>query len=154
MIIKATIKDNDFSYDILEFFKNFPKNIHFDINKKIDDFEVSLRLESNNSGSQEDLNELYKLEHQYRLDTQRFAKLYQCDVWSAEDKAWLTEKIKNSLYSYIASRSPKEYCDPPEIQAKYFLKNLKLKFLKSFTEKWENGEVIYWFQHSNMAIVQ
>lgn len=57
----------------------------------------------------------------------------------AEDKEFLKEIITAAIKKY--------YND------EYISNNLKVEILKTYTDKWENGEVIYYFTTHNVHIV-
>lgn len=149
MIIRATCHDNDFSYDILKFFKNLPYHIHDGINKRIDEYEMTFAEKDD-----EKIEGAARLYHQYRVDSDRYVKIYQSDEWSEEDKEWVISKIRDSLRAYIASLPQEEYCDTPQSNADYVYNHLSIEILDTFKDEWENGEVVYWFQHSNQAFAQ
>lgn len=65
-----------------------------------------------------------------------------------EDKEFLTKAIKAAFKEYLEVRGV------ALTHREYLLSNFEVKFLKSFTDKWENGEVFYWLQHSQVVVNQ
>lgn len=67
----------------------------------------------------------------------------------------LTEKDKNLIITYLKEQFIK-YANSniKEDDRKYLIESLEIKVLKTFTDKWENGEAFYWLQHSNKVINQ
>ena len=65
-----------------------------------------------------------------------------------KDKDFLTQSIKSSFKEYLNVRGIAH-----DVQS-YLLSQFEVKFLKSFTDKWENGEAFYWLQHSQTVVNQ
>lgn len=125
MIIRLSVKDNDFQEVLEKYLSRFFLNIEqtrevtienvcdeWDIHKKINDI-----LNPNNA-----------------------------HILTSEDKVFLKNQIKDSFSFWCKNRYPEE--------EEYLSKNLTIQFLDSMTDKWENGEACYWFQHSGTVITQ
>ena len=65
-----------------------------------------------------------------------------------KDKEFLIQAIKTAFKEYL------NYRGIAKDISEYLLSNFEVKFLKSFTDKWENGEVFYWLQHSQVVVNQ
>ena len=69
------------------------------------------------------------------------------------DYDWLRERIKASLKEYLL-RNPRLNELSKEYIEKHFIKGIDITFPKAFYDKWENGEVGYWFSHSGTTVIQ
>lgn len=125
MIIRVTVNDNDYYFDIMNFMRsmwNFRENKSLSVAEQIDahnrHFDIISLINPNNSKA-------------------------------------LTEEDKNSIITYLKEQFIK-YANSniKEDDRKYLIESLEIKILKTFTDKWENGEAFYWLQHSNKIINQ
>ena len=132
MIIRLTVGDNDFSEKIKGYFRDFWMRM--------------LELHPDNClsdrASYEELRGWRQRENQIRttMNPNNDHEL------SDEEKNILIEQIKRTFGQYV-----NRWCYE---DSDYLKNNLTVEILESFTDKWENGEVFYWFQHSNTAICQ
>lgn len=64
------------------------------------------------------------------------------------DKRKLIERVRDQFNKFIntAVRDVKT--------REYLSKNFKVSIVNTLTDKWENGEMFYWLQHSNALINQ
>lgn len=69
------------------------------------------------------------------------------------DYDWLRKRIKASLKEYLL-RNPRLNELSKEYIEKHFIKEMDISFPKAFYDKWENGEVGYWFSHSGTTVIQ
>jgi hypothetical protein len=46
------------------------------------------------------------------------------------------------------------YCTENKDDLPYLKQSLKVKIIESVEDKWENGEVVYWLQHSGAVVKQ
>ena len=125
MIIKLTVKDNDFQ-EVLEkylskFFINIGKTREVTTENVVEEWQIEKRI---NKILNPNIN----------------------DTLNDEDKKFLEEQIKKSFSFWCKSNYPKS--------EEYLSKNLQVSFLTSMTDKWENGESCYWFQHSGVVLTQ
>ena len=74
-------------------------------------------------------------------------------------KSKLTKTLKQKFKAYINSIAENSNWNTGAITAKelidsrpYILKNIKIKIVHSITDKWHNGEVVYYFT-SNMKYI-
>ena len=72
---------------------------------------------------------------------------------TADDYDWLRERIKTSLKEYLL-RNPRLNELSKEYIEKHFIKEMDISFPRAFYDKWENGEVGYWFSHSGTTVIQ
>lgn len=142
MIIRLTVKDNDFTYVLSSYLSKIRKNILCDL---------SLICE-----------ELHEKEKKgIEIDTRAFINYYEesekvnnilnpniAKVLMDEDKEYLINRIDSSFKSYLQTYK----LDKSTVL--YLVNELKISFPKQFEDKWENGESVYWLQHSNNVITQ
>ena len=130
MIIRLTVSDNDFGKLMNSFVKNLPNNItSFPSNIKTLDVERRLEI----------IREVQKID-----------KLLNPNVTenhTEEEKIILVKKIKESFSKFVY-----RYVDVST--AEYLTKNFNVEIINSMEDKWENGEVWYWFQHSGVFLNQ
>ena len=127
MILKLTVKDNDFSYLLKRYLNNFHSNITIDIDfgckgpdkyEKFEEKELARRLLNPNCYTE------------YTID----------------DAEFLRKRIRSSFEYFVNKVCPKD--------VEYLMKNLGISFPRYFEDKWENGESVYWMMHSNTVIEQ
>ena len=131
MIVKMTVKDNDFG-DILE---NFARNLNNRITKLPRNIEKMER--------EEQLEYIRLLRKIDRLMNPNVTENH-----TEEEKQLLIEKIKEVFSTYV-----KNVCKDKS-DADYLIGKFKVEIIESMTDKWENGEMVYWFQHSGVVINQ
>lgn len=125
MIIRITVNDNDFYFTMMGFMHSM---WNFRENKKL---AVSEQIDA----------------HNRHFDI--------IDLINPNNSKKLTEEDKNSIITYLKEQFVKYANSNIEEDAReYLIKSLEIKILKTFTDKWENGEAFYWFQHSNKVINQ
>ena len=125
MIIRVTVNDNDFYYDIMGFMRsmwNFRENKSLSVSEQIDAHlrhsDIIYLINPNNSKS-------------------------------------LTEEDKNFIITYLEEQFVKyANSNIKADNRKYLIESLEIKILKTFTDKLENGEAFYWLQHSNKIVNQ
>lgn len=127
MIIKFTVHDNDFKFLIDKFFNKFLLRL-LDIKINKDDFEEMSKWIEN----YKKINEILNPNNNKKL--------------TLEDKELIITKIKESFSEFIKENKPDSF--------KYLTENVEVSIINSMTDRWENGEVWYWFQHSNSFINQ
>lgn len=125
MIIRVTVNDNDFYLEIMKFMQSM----------------WSFRDHKTLSVSEQ----IGEYDRHFRVINL---------INPNNDKA-LTEKDKNSIITYLKEQFVK-YANSniKEDDRKYLIESLEIKILKTFTDKWENGEAFYWLQHSNKIVNQ
>lgn len=131
MILKMTFNDNDFT-DLLF---SFAKNLHV---------YATMGVKPTGSLSTEELIE-------NRKDWKKYNDLLNPNIKAThteEEKEIILKRCKDKLEEYIT------YYATSERTKEYLKKNLKVEMLKSLEDKWENGEVVYWLQHSGAVVRQ
>lgn len=131
MIIRLTVKDNDFNDIMKGFIREFPLGIT-SLPNNISDLEM-----------QESLKLLEKMNYIDRI----LLNPNKTEHCTEEDKAIIIEQIKKSFTEFVNTRISDYY-------AKYLINNFEVEIIKSMEDKWENGEVWYWFQHSGSFLNQ
>lgn len=127
MIIRMTVNDNDFTDKIESYLNHFWTCIKE--TEKINELDLNSDFFKLNKK----INNILNPNNDYILQK--------------EDKLFLINQIKESFSCWCKKRFQNEDSD-------YLIKSLNVKILNSFTDRWENGEVCYWFQHSNRTITQ
>lgn len=127
MIIRMTVNDNDFT-DKIESYLNYFWNY-------IGETEKINKLDLN--------SDFFKLNKKIN----NILNPNNDCILQKEDKLFLINQIKESFSWWCKKRLQNDDSD-------YLIKSLDIKILNSFIDKWENGEVCYWFQHSNRTITQ
>lgn len=130
MIIRLTVEDNDFGDLMDNFMKKFPSVITR-IPRNIDDVEPEKQIEI--------IEEISKID-----------KLLNPNVtekYTEEEKTILIERIIKVFSEFVHNNID-------ESTASYLDKKFKVNIIDSMEDKWENGEVWYWFQHSGMFLNQ
>ena len=126
MILRITVSDNDFTQELEEF---------------ADDLELFEYTRSKASEMTSD--ELY--DYIKRLD--RFRELfYNTMKYTPELAEELCELIKKhwELWVNNSMKDHEWWNDDDKVRIReYLIKDFKVKFQKSLTPKWENGEVVY-----------
>lgn len=133
MIIKLTVRDNDFS-ELLESFANrmFYLNIR---NKLLEDMTTEEKsAEIDRMLAHEDILQLINPNNDQEITTKEAAKIIE----------YIKEQFADFLIGRKVSSSTQDYLN----------KNLQITIQKSFTDRWENGEMIYWLQHSHIVVNQ
>ena len=132
MIIRLTVNDNDFSDKIQRYFGDF--------------WIRMLELHPDNClsdrASYEELKSWRERENQIRtiMNPNNDHEL------SDTEKAVVIEQVKRTFGQYVD-----RWCFE---DSDYLKNNLEISIIDSVTDKWENGEVFYWFQHANKVINQ
>lgn len=132
MIIRMTVNDNDFG-EILE---NFAKNLSSRITK------IPRNIE--NMEPDEQLARLRELKQLDRLLNPNVTANH-----TEEEKALICDKVREAFDEYVSSI---KRLDAYTIL--YLSERFSAEIITSMEDKWENGEVVYWFQHSGKWISQ
>lgn len=122
MIVKITVKDNDFSDLLVEFCKNFWTYTVLGVDEK--DFEFDRHIRFRNMLNPNEEREL-----------------------TSDEKFALLKRIKDAFQKYISTRKSED-------TVQYLMKHLVISIQNSFTDRWENGEAVYWLQHSGAVVNQ
>jgi len=130
MILRITVGDNDFTEE-LEQFANDPTGTAY--------FFKAARLDN------ELLTQDEKLELGKRL-TRCEELFYHIDKYTPELAAELCELVKQNwenFVNYVMSDHDWWSAEDSKRIKSYLIRDFKVKFQKSLTPKWENGEVVY-----------
>lgn len=131
MIIKLTFNDNDFT-DMLF---SFAKKMYVYLTAGV---RPTSTLNS---------EELRKNREEWKI----YNDLLNPNVKSSyteKEKEFIIKRCRDVLEEYII------YYSVDESTTNYLKKNLKIEILKTLEDKWENGEVVYWLQHSGAVVRQ
>lgn len=124
MIIRTTLNDNDFTEILENFYKEFWKGIFLLTEKHKEDIHQSIL----------DNDEYHKFERLYKKTGMNSNQL------SDKDKEIILDYIKRNIIEYYL-----KYYSGPDDNTNYFKENLKLSFVESVKDNFENGEVVYYF---------
>lgn len=140
MIIRIDFKDNDYQELVENYLKRFNRNILYDLSVQLDNEErVTLTCIKAYENAQEKSNWILNPNIDYKM--------------TADDYDWLRERIKASLKEYLL-RNPRLSELSKEYIEKHFIEEMEISFPRAFYDKWENGEVGYWFSHSGTVVIQ
>lgn len=131
MIIKLTVNDNDFQDTMKEFLREFYMRVlELSLDSRIDEGDVEAIREWRNR--EKKLREILNPNTSEEI--------------SEEDKEYLIAQIHKVFGHLVDNRHPDN--------SEYLKENLEVSIIESCTDKWENGEVFYWFQHSGAILCQ
>ena len=126
MILRITVKDNDFTQELEQFASD------------LELFEYTRSMASNMTS-----NELYE----YIKNLERFRKLfYNTEKYTPELAAELCERVKTHWELWVNNcmkDHPWWSAEDAKRIREYLIRDFRVKFQKSLTPKWENGEVVY-----------
>ena len=131
MIIRLTVQDNDFTGMIRHYMDNFMLYLR----TYMPEFEKFWE-------SKEHTRNMYKMEK----EISRLMNPNSDIVLTEKDKKIIIERIKYTFGVYVDNHFDSE-------TSEYLKNNLAVKVLTRMEDKWENGEVYYWFQHADSYIV-
>lgn len=126
MIIRLSVSDNDFQ----ELLEKYASNLFFNLGEDGEKLTTDNAIEKWHM--QDKINQI--------LNPNIGKKM------TKEDEEFLEERIRKSFAYFCEKRKPSS--------KDYLVSKLTVKFLKSMTDKWENGEACYWFQHSGTVVTQ
>ena len=138
MIIRIDFKDNDYQELVENYLKLFNLNILYDLSVQLDK-KISVSCIKAYVNAQEKSNWILNPNIDYKV--------------TADDYDWLRERIKTSLKEYLL-RNPRLNELSKEYIEKHFIKEMDISFPRAFYDKWENGEIAYWFSHSGTTVIQ
>ena len=131
MIVRVDYKDNDLQSNLENFFKQFRFKNYYAYSH---DLQVEDDLEKWKV-TRVEMEDLFE------------EVIYKSDNISDENVLKFSEYVRKSILSYLrdlVSNETFEYLD----------KNISVSVLSTFSEKWENDEVIYYFTNADKFIVQ
>lgn len=134
MIIEYTLKDNDYTQVIEQYLEEYGPFLAIFFSTIDEHIE-------------------------FKKDIARYDNLKNNSPEQKELKSKLTKTLKQKFKAYINSIAENSNWNTGAITAKelidsrpYILKNIKIKIVHSITDKWQNGEVVYYFT-SNMKYI-
>lgn len=86
-----------------------------------------------------------------REEYEKFNKLLNpniCEQLTEEDKKTIIKRCKEQIEEFIV------HCTEKESEVVYLKQTLKVEIIETLEDKWENGEVVYWLQHSGAVVRQ
>lgn len=138
MIIRIDFKDNDYQELVEKYLKLFNLNILYDLSVQLDK-KISVSCIKAYENAQEKSNWILNPNIAYTV--------------IEYDYDWLRERIKAYLKEYLL-RNPRLDELSKEYIEKHFIEEMDISFPRAFYDKWENGEVGYWFSHSGTTVIQ
>ena len=126
MIIRLSVEDNDFQ----ELLEKYASKLFLNITE--DGEELTVDNAMHKYDIMDKTNKILNPNCHHKL--------------TKEDEIFLEEQIRKSFAYFCEKRKPSS--------KDYLVSKLTIKFLKSMTDKWENGEACYWFQHSGAVATQ
>lgn len=138
MIIRIDFKDNDYQELVENYLKRFNLNVLYDLSVQLDK-KISVSCIKVYENAQEKSNWILNPNIAYTV--------------IEYDYDWLRKRIKASLKEYLL-RNPRLDELSKEYIEKHFIEEMDISFPKAFYDKWENGEVGYWFSHSGTTVIQ
>lgn len=120
MLLKITVNDNDFTEYLEQFAKDLELRSYY------------CRLIRKN-----------KFTHEHYVDDECFRQLfYNTDKYTPELAKELCDIIRHRWEIFVKETLELEDYQDDKTR-EYLIKNFKVKFQKTLTPKWENGEVVY-----------
>ena len=127
MILRITVNDNDFTEELEEFASD------------LDMYEYTRKLAAEGCSG----DTLYD----YIKSEERFRELfYQTEKYTPELAAELCEHIKKNWELWVTKcmKDHEWWSDDDKVRIReYLIRDFRVKFQRSLTPKWENGEVVY-----------
>ena len=127
MILRITVSDNDFTQELEEFASD------------LDMYEYTRKLAAEGCSG----DTLYD----YIKSEERFRELfYQTEKYTPELAAELCEHIKKNWELWVNNcmKDHPWWSDDDKVRIReYLIRDFRVKFQRSLTPKWENGEVVY-----------
>ena len=128
MIIKMTVNDNDFGRIMEEFGDNLSMNI-LKCPDNIEELDLSIQISI--------LKEIRLVDRLFNPNV--------TEDHTEEEIQLIKKRVKGSFALFIHKRVSED-------TERYLLDNFQVDVVKSMEDKWENGEMVYWFQHSGVCI--
>ena len=132
MIIRLTVKDNDFTEYIEPYMKNFVSYIR----------ELTSEFDMGENPTFEQLHSW----RQRDKEVNRVMNPNMSIILTDNDKKFIIEQVKRTFNIYFSNRFEQDTVE-------YLMRSLDVKVLVRMEDKWENGEVFYWFQHADKYII-
>ena len=144
MIIRLTVNDNDFTQVLEKYLNNKIFNLTLDLMDKAQILQEKREANKDDEKVLKAYNDAMSAYADAESKLREIFNVNSHNQLTTEEKDFLKERLQTSFDYYI-----KRYNKPQELVGK-----LKVKVSDSFTDKWENGEVVYWLQSSNTLVIQ
>ena len=143
MIIKYTLKDNDFTQVIEKYLEEFGPFYVFNYTKynELDEFKKLLK-------QYDDYNDKYNEEKEITKEEYNKIKFQLHNILMTNFAKYITDIKPNSNWSTDGFNAQELQEDKD-----YILKNIKISIVKSIPDQWENGEVVYFITSNQKYIV-
>lgn len=130
MIIKATFNDNDFTQVLEQFFEQpLFTGIYYSLNKMKDNNDSQMLRK--HIDLHEEIDEYLHIIQ----DEQQF---------TPNKRGRFILILRNSIKDWLKDKYPDDY--------DYLSKELHVEFVKSVTDEWQNGEIVYYFPTADKYI--
>lgn len=144
MIIRLTVNDNDFTQVLEKYLNNKIFNLTLDLMDRAQDLQEKRESHKDDEKVLSQYNDAISKYADAESKLREIFNVNNHNQLTTEEKEFLKERLQTSFDYYI-----KRYNKPQELLGK-----LKVKISDTFTDKWENGEVVYWLQSSNTLVIQ
>lgn len=138
MIIRMTLSDNDFTQEIEKFAKNLFDRLYW--GKDVSFYD-------------NDYNKWYQA-YKVQEELQKLLNPNITDSLTDEDKTTIRAKVFLEWWDFVDGLNFKKYSTDEERLKKYLKKDFECSIGYDFKDKWENGEVVYYFTTNNKYITQ
>lgn len=138
MIIRMTLEDNDCTQDIEKFAKKLFDRLYW--SKDVSFYD----------------NDYTKWYQAYKVQ-EELQKLLNPNITQSltdEDKMTIRAKVFLEWFDFVDSLNLKEYGEDEARIKEYMRKNFDCSVSYDFKDKWENGEVVYYFTTNQKYITQ
>lgn len=143
MIIKYTLKDNDFTQVIEKYLENGNPFLALNFSS-YDNFKDFLALIK----QYDNYNDKYNEEKEITKEEYNKIKFQLHNILMINFAKYITDIKPNNNWSTDGFNAQELQEDKD-----YILKNIKISIIKSIPDQWENGEVVYYITSSNNYIV-
>jgi len=130
MILRITVGDNDFTEELEQFAEDPEGSAYL----------LKVAKLENTSLTQDEKLALFKRKERFR------ELFYNTEKYTPELSAELCEMVKQNWEDFVnhIMRDHDYWNEDDKIRLReYLIRDFKVKFQKSLTPKWENGEVVY-----------
>lgn len=138
MIIKMTVHDNDFTEEIEKFCKDLWENLYFG---KDDNYE----------------NMTLKEKVQWWREYDDFRDMLNPnndDILTTSQRRLVCDHVKELWIKYVNTHRVDDSSSDEDHTKKYLKKNFKVQVNYQMSDRWENGEVVYYFTTNQKFITQ
>lgn len=130
MIIRMTVNDNDFGNFMDDFVKNLTLYT-FKVPEDIEQYDSETRIAI--------IREV--------MHVDKLLNLNVTEEWTKDDRVLIVKRVKDAFSLFLKVKAE-------ENTRNYLASHFQVRVVDYVEDKWENGEMYYWFQHSGMYICQ